>query len=347
MSEADAPGKLMIAGEYAVLLGAPAIAVAVGIRGRACVARTRETSSLTVAGSGTWPFQWQSNGQPLWQQVPSAAQGCVLEAVLAALSRRRQLPPVLPPLAIELDTREFRRVRVDGSPEKMGLGSSAAITVALVGAWRAQFDGPSDAGELLAIALDAHRRLQNGAGSGIDVMAAVHGGVVAAGAPDNPGRTLRLTWPQGLHWLAIWSGDAASTPLMLERFAAFRTTQPVAFSRELSSLSDLAHTVLRAWRDGRAPAILAALAAYGAALRRLDAASGLGIWTPAHARIASLARDAGTVYKVSGAGGGDFGIAFASESAQLERLQARLAAEGIHTLTGDDGVVGIAYRTNR
>jgi phosphomevalonate kinase len=347
MSEADAPGKLMIAGEYAVLQGAPAIAVAVGVRARARVARMPETSSLTVPDSGTWTFQWQTNGRPLWQQVPSAAQGRVLEVVLGALSRGGRLPRVLPPLAIELDTREFRKVRVDGSREKMGLGSSAAITVALVGALRAQFDGASDASELLPIALDAHQQLQNGAGSGIDVMAAVHGGVVAVGAPESPGRTLRLTWPQGLHWLAIWSGDAASTPLMLERFAAFRKTQPVAFSRELSSLSDLAYAVLKAWLDGRAPGILAALDAYGAALRRLDTASGLGIWTPAHERIALLARDAGAIYKVSGAGGGDFGIAFASESARLERLHARLDTEGIHTLSGKDGAVGVAYRTNR
>ena len=113
MAEADAPGKLVIAGEYAVLHGAPAIAVAVNIRARARVSRTAGFSGLVVPGAGHWNFQWQADGRPHWQARPEAGQGRVLEAVLGTLSRRARLPRALPPLMIEpIDFTQLYRNRL-------------------------------------------------------------------------------------------------------------------------------------------------------------------------------------------------------------------------------------------
>jgi phosphomevalonate kinase len=72
-----------------------------------------------------------------------------------------------------------RQRRDAAGGKQLGLGSSAAITVALTAALlaqggRADMDRPG----LLHLATVAHRQLQGG-GSGSDVAAAVHGGIVA------------------------------------------------------------------------------------------------------------------------------------------------------------------------
>lgn len=336
MIEADAPGKLIVSGEYAVLRGAPAIAMAVGVRAHARIRSGVATSRLAVAGRGTWDFHWRADGQPLWPVVPSEGQGRILEAVLAALASRSFLPRTLPALEIELDSRGFHARGDDGEARKLGLGSSAAVTVAASRALLGAFAVDADQPVLLDLALDAHRRLQGVAGSGIDVMAAVYGGVVGVNSAESA--VLRLAWPEGLYWLAAWSGCSASTPEMLRRFAAFEVGEPARFRESLQALGARAHTVLDCWRLAAVQEILAAIDAYGEALRQLDAAGRIGIWTPEHERLAGLSREAGAIYKTSGAGGGDFGIAFAADAEVIRRLQARLAGLGILTLTATSGL---------
>jgi phosphomevalonate kinase len=323
MSEAQAPGKLLIAGEYAVLRGAPAIAMAVNVHARASIRPAAGAPRLVVPDAGSWAFHWRDDAQPQWLNPPDAGQGRVLEAVVAALAARRLLPAAMPALEIELDSRAFQHRHPDGAREKLGLGSSAAVTVAAARALLAALDR-GDA-PLLDICLDAHRQLQGGAGSGIDVMVAVHGGVVGI---DHTGSVLRLSWPEGLHWLAVWSGRAASTPELISRFDAFAIEQPAEFRRQLRQLDQRARTVLASWQQGGAGRILAAVDAYGTALRELDAAARIGIWTAEHERLSAFAREAGAIYKTSGAGGGDFGIAFAADAATIGRLQARLWTRG-------------------
>lgn len=338
MIEAAAPGKLLICGEYAVLRGAPAIAMAVDVRARARIRTGVGTPHLAVPGTGSWEFRWQANGQPRWLTEPAEGQGRVLEAVLAALAARRLLPGTLPAMDIELDSRAFY-VSGDGRERrKLGLGSSAAVTVAAARALLAAFGSVADEPLLLELCLDAHRQLQGGAGSGIDVVAAVYGGVVGV-AGSGPG-VLPLAWPEGLHWLAAWSGCSASTPEMLQRFAAFEAGETERFRENLQGLSARARTVLDCWRRAAVPEILAAIDAYGESLRHLDASGRIGIWTAEHERLAAVAREAGAIYKTSGAGGGDFGIAFAADHEVVRRLQARLAGQGILTLTATSAAAG-------
>jgi phosphomevalonate kinase len=330
MIEAQAPGKLLISGEYAVLQGAPAIAMAVNVQAQARIRPAAGASRLAVPEAGSWAFQWQADGQPQWLDLPDAGQGRVLEAILATLATRRLLPAALPALDIELDSRAFQHRRPDGSRQKLGLGSSAAITVAAARALLAAL-GQGDA-PLLDICGDAHRRLQGGAGSGIDVMVAVHGGVVGV---DHTGSVLQLAWPEGLHWLAAWSGRAASTPELIARFTAFATGQPGEFQRQLQKLDQRARAVLENWQQRKVERILVAIDAYGTALRELDAAARIGIWTPEHERLSAIAREAGAVYKTSGAGGGDFGMALAADADKICQLKGRFDARGVLTLTGE------------
>ncbi|MBM4195563.1 MAG: hypothetical protein FJ197_00495 [Gammaproteobacteria bacterium] len=321
MIEGRAPGKLVLCGEYAVLHGASAIAVAVGAEAVATLEPAAD-SQLRVAGGGEWPFAWRG-GLPSWRQVPPGGQGAVLEAVARALAARGF---DLPPVTVTLDSRAFSARLPDGAVEKLGLGSSAAIVVALVRAALALADRADD-DAILAIALEAHRDLQGG-GSGIDVATAALGGVVALHPSDDGPRAESLAWPAGLAALAVWTGQGASTPAMLAKLEAWRRAEPRLFTDRIDALRDVAAGCLDAWRESAVSRLVAALAGYATQLRLLDAAARIGIFTPLHHALSRESASAGCVYKTSGAGGGDFGLAFAAAPAAVEALGRRWRAEG-------------------
>jgi len=310
------------------------------VRARAHVTAGVEVGCLTIPDQGAWLFDSDRHGLPQWRELPPDGQGRILEAVTAALSARHVLASA--PLNITLDSRAFRTNRPGGGQEKLGLGSSAAITVALSAALLACIGRETaDRTALAEIGFDAHRRFQSGSGSGIDIATSVHGGVVAFSATES-GRDVRpLAWPTGLHWLAVWSGTSAATPEMLARFDAFRVSDSDRYSRQVGELRLLAQSVLSAWERAEVKTILRAMADYDDALRALDDGAGIGIYTSAHNRHARLAQECGAVYKVSGAGGGDFGIAFADSAAAIAGMRSRLAGEGVLTLPGSADVPGV------
>lgn len=341
MIESHAPGKLVICGEYAVLAGAAAIAVAMPARARVRVAAAHGAGRLTIAGGATWAFDWQ-RGLPAWSVQPAEGQGGILDAVAATLLESGL--ELAAPLDIALDTRAFHHHFADGRTVKLGLGSSAALTVALLAALLVQSQRwPAQAAQLEQLAWRAHRRFQGGAGSGIDVAAAVHGGVVLLEGIGRASR--RLSWPGGLHWLAVWSGESASTPQLLARFEAFRANDAQRFARQMHLLGESAATVVAAWERADVPTLLRGLADYDDGLRALDAGAGVGIYTPVHERLARLAEDAGAVYKVSGAGGGDFGIVLADSAQLIAGIDAAFRRDRLLTLRGVAGVDGVVVES--
>jgi phosphomevalonate kinase len=88
-------------------------------------------------------------------------------------------------------------------------------------------------------------------------------------------------------------------------------------ARELRRLVAPAACLVGAFEAGQTGAILEAAHATQLALCDFDRVLGLGVITPAIARMVALAESAGAVAKVSGAGGGDSVIAVADDPARL------------------------------
>jgi phosphomevalonate kinase len=83
-------------------------------------------------------------------------------------------------------------------------------------------------------------------------------------------------------------------------------------------------------RDGAA--FVAAIDDYGRCLAQLGREIGADLVTAPHARIGRLAGKFGLAYKVSGAGGGDVGIACGLDLAALQAFSTRAAADGWQVL---------------
>ncbi len=315
--EASAPGKAVLCGEYAVLDGAPAIAMAVSRRARVRVTETGDAWHR-VSAPGLHPlpavFRSDAAGSLAWRDGRGDARRfALLEQVWRAAA-----PPWRAGLDLVIDTRPF--FREPGGP-KLGLGSSAALAAALAAAL---CDAAASTGDLYRTAAVAHRHFQDGRGSGVDVAAAVHGGVI--GYRMEAGQAERLDWPGGLYFELLWSGRPASTAGKLARLAA----APRGASAD--GLGDAAAAAAACWQAGRAGAILESLRAYTAALRRFSDDHDLGVFDGGHRELAGEAHGYGVVYKPCGAGGGDIGIAFAGERAALAAFAESSRSRGFEPL---------------
>ncbi|MGI9329350.1 MAG: mevalonate kinase family protein [Gammaproteobacteria bacterium] len=332
MVEGQAPGKLLLTGEYAVLRGAPAVAQAMGGPARARVSRAVAGEFRDAQAGQSWPYSLGQGAGVHWHAGDPGQAGRLPTAVLAECLRRWPTPLQTQPLILELDTSAFRHLDADGAALKFGLGSSAALVVALVGAVVAELDIEVSPAQLRDCCLDAHRAFQGGQGSGVDVLTALQGGLLlmaGAGAPP-----ASLAWPGDLHRVTVWTGRSASTPALIAQFDAFARRQPEKFADCLAQLVTAAGDAAGAWRAGVASQIIVAVQCYAQALRVLDAQGDIGIWTPEHEILAGLSASHGAVYKSSGAGGGDLGFALSESADAAAALTQAMTSAGFHVLPG-------------
>lgn len=320
--DSRAPGKVVLWGEYAVLAGAPALVMAVD----------RYAHCRLVPGGDTWRFVSRGYSAPS-QEVPverlrdssPPPVGCVWYGAWHVLQALADVPLPAGGL-VELDTAPFY---LHGS--KLGLGSSAASCVALLGAFSRLIGRGAEA----ATALRIHQRLQDGQGSGIDIAAAWQGGTLRFQRPPGTGTGFTATpWqlPAAVHVRFVWAGAPAATADHLRRLQRWRESGGHA---ELDHLSRCSEALFNA------KLLLPALRDYVEALDHLDRSAGLGIFSAEHAALRALAMDAGVVYKPCGAGGGDIGAAFAANAEAAELFVRRAAAQGFESVPLETAPHGI------
>jgi phosphomevalonate kinase len=193
---------------------------------------------------------------------------------------------------------------------KLGLGSSAAALVALLGARAmARGEDPRSAAvraRILREAREAHSR-QQGGGSGVDIAASVHGGVLRYEiASDGEPKLRALDLPPRLQMAAYDSGHSVRTSHMRARFDASHPS--LEASGLLTRLAGLAMRAATAAEAGDTPSFIRAAFEFGRALATLGEACDAPIVPPAFADLASVAENEGAAFLPSGAGGGDVGV---------------------------------------
>ncbi len=309
----SAPGKAVVAGEYAVLNGAPAIAMAVNRRARVQIIGTGNSAhSVSAPGylAGSHRFELDSGGHIRWlNPLPGRHALSLFEVVWARSGMTKENG-----LSFVLDTTDFFDSK---SSSKLGLGSSAALATALAAALvtAGSLSCPID-----LLAADAHRDFQSGAGSGIDIAAAMHGGLIAyqVGKP-----AISLQWPDGLAYRLLWSGHAVSTTDKLARMPS------PGESSGGDRLADTSRDVSAAWQTGDNEKLLSEMLRYTNELRAFSIDHELGIFEAGHQELTEMARHfPQIVYKPCGAGGGDIGIVLGQSNKDVDLFAAAAAETG-------------------
>lgn len=157
----SAPGSLMLMGEHAVLYGRCALAAAIDQR-LFVTASLREDDEVCVSSKTLGTFKAR-----LSQLAPKAPFTFVIEAVLQSGFQQGV------DIAIDSDF-----------SHQMGLGSSAAVTVATVATLAKLQNQTLNHYEIYLKALAVVRKVQ-GRGSGADVAASTYGGVVKYATPES------------------------------------------------------------------------------------------------------------------------------------------------------------------
>ena len=307
MTSASAPGKLFLAGEYAVLEGAPAVVTAIDRRVRA----------------------WISRSSP----PPSPVLDAVASAVGELLGQRDEPRGELPP--VRADSSAFSQAR-----NKLGLGSSAAVAAASCGALFEWAGLPIDTHreQILATARAAHSRAQAGAGSGADVAASVVGGTIVYSIDEAP-EPIAIT---AVEPVFVWSGKSASTTELLAAVRAFESKDPTAYRRSIDAMNELAGQLADAYRRGDAREVVELTGGYHLAMAALGRDAGADIVVESHERIARLAIDCGGAAKPSGAGGGDLAVAVFADGSHAGEFRERCGSQELTVIDIEPGAKGVS-----
>lgn len=298
------PGKVLLAGEYAVLLDAPCQVAAVD--------RHLDVHASPAA-------QWSARSdEAFWVEgdpVPEA-----LSFVVAAIEEVRRLHPGATPRTLQ--THDGLR---DAQGRKLGLGGSAAASVAAVFAAAHGTDATRD--QLWALSDRVHRQVQGGRGSGADVASALHGGVVRYLRQPRQAKALSLH-PQ-VRLVLAWTGDSVRTSPRLAVFDAFVRDEAEKARRFVEASASAVEILGRGLEAGEAQAIRQGMQQARTALLQLQSHLGVELETPALARAAEVARRVGAAGKLSGAGGGDCAVIVALGDEQASRVADELVSESL------------------
>lgn len=368
---ATAPGKLILTGEYAVLDGSPALVIAVNRRVVARRERGPRGSSPFLVAVADEIARVKGDSHPATQ------------AAMEILVDSRALYSTEPPPAAGAPERpSAARIRDLGSSptlgsavtsaagaQKLGLGSSAAVTVAAT-ALALAADNETvpviDRNEVLQIATAAHAVAQGprgSRGSGADIAAAVHGGVIAYQRPGaatplagltrasvlstsaEPGAganqravatATRLAWPAGVTLVPFFTGMSADTPSLVAAVQSARERSPAEVEAALAAIDQASRAACQACAmsvpEVAGNALLAALALAATGMDRLAKATDLPLVPAAVAKArAALQRLRGTA-KTTGAGGGDIGIAVIPATEDVTAARRYLIESGCQPL---------------
>jgi phosphomevalonate kinase len=370
------PGKLIIAGEYAILEPHHQAVVIAVDRFVTATIRSTDEHKVSLPSLGLRDITWRYTPR---QGVSFASTdprlhfiGRAMTIAHAYLSRKGiTLAPYELTIESELD---------DPSGRKYGLGSSGAVVVAAVAAVLNLFcaEMGDDTGlarragtavdpELLyKLAAIAHFQAQ-GSGSGVDVAASAYGGWLryASFQPNWLAERLAyyanaeeccqlvdepwpffvarpLTPPSELRLCIGWTGAPASTGPLVKQIKAYQQQNPAPFNRFLTESTAAVSELIQSLEAGSITGAIAALAHNRAALAKLGTDSGVPIETPALADLHHTAQRYGGAGKPSGAGGGDCGVALLPDERHIPELYQDWRYAGIEPLPLQVSINGAA-----
>lgn len=348
MISQSAPGKLYIAGEYAVVEpGHRAVLVAVDRFITVRITPAEHAGRISSALYETRSLAWYRRPEDGMVEVEEQFDDYVVSAIRLVEQLVREAGGPLRffdlDVSSELD---------DGSGRKLGLGSSSAVTVATVRAVARFYDLPLDDLAVYKLALLASEAVQP-IGSGGDIAASAFTGWVSYTSPDrwwlhqlrahtSVGELVRMDWPHlsirrlpspDLNLRVGWTGAPASTPRLVAGVQAHtRGSHDAAYAAFLRGSESCLSALIQALEGDDAQEIGRQIEENRRLLSDLSRTSGIVIETPQLRRLVEIARQCGAMAKSSGAGGGDCGIALCLPETDVAAMCASWESAGIQPL---------------
>ncbi len=349
LSTGKAPGKLYLAGEYAVVeTGFPAVIASVNQYVTAHITKSENGGTIQSKNLNKELIHWDRQGTELVFDDTESQLQYILSAInfveKYALEKNAKLDYYDLLVTSELDSKDGK---------KYGLGSSAAVTVAVVKTLGDFYHLNLTAMDVYKLSAISHLSVQ-GNGSLGDIAASAFGGIVAYKSPDrnwvfNMVRNHSLTKLLELHWPELkietlklpenleltvgWTGSPASTSILVDRIALSKAQKVEKYQHFLKSSRANVEHLIDGFRSNNSELIKDMISKYRSLLADLADFSDVHIETEMLAQLCDIAEKFGGAAKTSGAGGGDCGIVISNRQIEIDQLKEEWKKVGITPLT--------------
>ena len=315
--EVSSPGKIFLSGEYLALDGSIATILSSKQRVKVKIEESELSSNVlySLPANQSFAFHVNDSFQIQWiHDNPNELGSFIEEAVILM-----QIKPSKTKFTI--DTTDFYY-----DSRKIGIGSSSAISSALIKAINEYFNFAYTKEMMMDSALKLHSRKQNNLGSGLDVIAAfIDSGLIEC-VLDNNGEKVwkKLEWPSDLIIKGVITGEQGNTTKMIERYLKGHINNKEFFLRLKTDADQCLENLSLSWEAKDCESILGLMQKYNIFMQQLDEMYHLGIYTNEHRILANLANKLEIFYKPSGAGGGDLGFLLTKNIEKLKKFNAKL-----------------------
>ena len=346
-----APGKLFIAGEYAVVeSGHGAIVAAVSRYLTVTIDETTNVGTLTSTQNPDVIVKWTREGDQFCTKGDHPYR-LVEEAILVAEQYVRECGTAtnaLYSLAITSELDDAKR------GIKYGLGSSGAVVVATIQAILDFYKTPHTPLLVYKLSVLTNLRLSQ-RGSFGDIAASAFRGMVYYTSPDRSELLVKLqsqtikeicdtNWKDltierlpeipDFTLLVGWTGQVAITDSLIQATEKKRkvATDSAFYKGFLGKSHAIVQGLQSAWNKQNIPALQEGIRANRALLNEFAREMQLEIETPALQTLCDLAEQVGACAKTSGAGGGDCGICFTKNETERKQIEKQWAKAQIQVL---------------
>lgn len=343
------PGKLMLAGEFAVLEPYQNLVVMAVDRFVYTTWEPSEENRITLQDFKLNDLTWEYKQGEINIHSADERVHFVEKAMTIAFHYLQEngITPDVFALTIksELD---------DASGIKYGLGSSAAVVTSVITAILRKYLPEEPTATLIFKLAATSHVLTQGNGSGADVAASSQGGILhyssfqaawlkrAFAEAETLTGLLEADWtylsikpihiPKNVYICVGWTGNPASTAKLVDKILQLKDTNSADFEAFLTTSETAVNHILTGMETENIPLLLEGIKQNRQSLAKVGRDAGAPVETPLLSTLCDLAEQYGGAGKPSGAGGGDCGIAFMPTKAKAEALMEAWCEAGIKPL---------------
>lgn len=334
MIKASAPGKLYIAGEYAVLEpGHPALIVALDQFITVTLKEADKQGSICSSYSNGISIPWTRKNGKFYMDERENPFSYITKSVTLVEQYLQELNYDLKyfdlTIESELDNKDGR---------KYGLGSSGAVTIATIKAILSLYEIDYTSELLYKLAAITHLSL-NSNGSFGDLAASSYGGWIAyscfekewviekLSTREKISKLVTVKWPKlrieplkapaDLRLLIGWTGSPASTTSLVDQLHDEQNDMYDFYKQFLDDSYQCVMWIIEAFKEKNIEKIQQGIRINRHLLKSLAAKSRVNIETDALTDLCTIAESFNGAAKSSGAGGGDCGIVLFNQQDEI------------------------------